>query len=95
MIIKSINGQLAVRETLFWDVSKENLDPERNRHLIIERVITRGNLDEFSALLHFYGIRKIRNTLKSLPVLDKKSMNFIVTFFNIHPKDLECYQKKL
>lgn len=95
MIIKGLDGQLEFRKTLFWDVSKEELDPDRNRHLIIERVISRGNLDEFSVLLHFYGMRKIRNTLKSLPVLDKKSMNFIITFFNIDPKELECHRKKL
>jgi len=91
MIIKGIKGQLEVRKTLFWDVSKESLDPERNRHLIIERVITRGNLNEFSALLHFYGMRKIRNTLKNMPALDRKSMNFVITFFNIDPKELECH----
>jgi len=46
MIIRSTCGQLVVRESLFRDVSKENPDPERNRQLIIERVITRGNLVE-------------------------------------------------
>jgi hypothetical protein len=95
MIIKSGKSQLQVRESLFWDVSKDNLDPQRNRQLIIERVITRGDLDEFSALLHFYGIKKIRNTLKMIPVLDKKSLNFIIKFFNINPIELKCFQKKL
>jgi hypothetical protein len=59
MIIRSETGQLFIRENLFWDVSKESLDPEKNRQLIIERVITRGNIDEFSGLLHFYGMRQI------------------------------------
>jgi len=95
MIIRSVNGQLFIRESLFWDVSKDNLDPERNRQLIIERVITRGNLDEFSGLIHFYGTRKIKNTLKSIKALDKKSRNFVVTFFGLEEKELACYQKKL
>jgi len=95
MIIKGDNGQMTVRESLFWDVSKESLDPERNRQLIIERIITRGNLDEFSALLHFYGLKKIRNTLKNIPVLDKKSRNLVMVFFNLGEKELACCKKRL
>ena len=93
MIIRSTYGQLVVRESLFWDVSKENLDPERNRLLIIERVITRGNLEEFSGLMRFYGKRKIKNTLKNIALLDKKSRNFAVTFFGLDKKELTCYQR--
>jgi len=85
---------LPFRRELFWDIDFANLNLEKHKRLIIERVLTLGNLEEFRQLLVIYKAEIIRQTIMELGYLDPKTMNFVISFFEIDKNQLRCYTKK-
>jgi hypothetical protein len=83
-----------IRKELFWDISPEQLDIQRNRRLIIDRVLQYGNLKEFIYILDLYGIEKIKQEVKQIAYLDPKTLEFVSGYFNIDKKELKCFIKK-
>lgn len=83
-----------IREQLFWDIDTENFDFEKNKTLIIERVLNYGTISEFKAVLNYYGFDIIRQELKKVGYLEPKTLEFVTSFFNIDKKMLRCYTKK-
>ena len=86
---------LPLRKELFWDIDFDNLNIEKHKRLIIERVITLGELDEFHYILMIYGKHVIKQIIMELGYLDPKTMNFVTTYFGMSKKQLRCYTKKL
>jgi len=76
---------------LFWDTDFQNIDYEEHSRFVIERVLTRGNLQDWKELKHYYGIEKIKDEVVKLRYLDKITLNFCHTFFNIQKEDFRCY----
>jgi hypothetical protein len=88
------NKNIQLRDTLFWDVEKEGIDAQRSKALIIERVLTRGNMIEFKQLIRFYTQDEISQVVVKIAHLDPRSLNFISGFLNIPRKDFLCYKKR-
>ncbi len=96
MINLERNGKhIHLREVLFWDVDQDSLDPARSEILIIERVITRGNLQEFKELVSFYSGRELADAVVRIGYLDNRTLNFVSKYFNIPKKEFKCYQKNI
>lgn len=76
-------GDFPFSQYLFWDTSVENIDPIQNRNYIIERVLSRGSLEDFYYLIHLYTNDEIRTAIKNSKVLDKKTVNFCSHYFKI------------
>ncbi|MEQ1553380.1 MAG: hypothetical protein ABL929_04325 [Ferruginibacter sp.] len=68
---------------LFWDTPIELIDKEKHKKSIIERVITKGFLEDFYILIKMYTSEEIACAIKKSRVLDKKSANFCSLYFNI------------
>ena len=86
---------LQLRNTLFWDIDPGALDSFRSRLLIIERVLTRGNMEEFKQMKEFYSLDELRQTVVKIGYLDPRTLNFISTYLDIPKEDFLCYRKKL
>jgi hypothetical protein len=84
---------LPLRKELFWDIDFNSLDPELHKRLIIERVLTLGNLDEFFVLLKIYDHKTLIDNIIKIGYLDPKTMSFVISFFKINKKSLRCYTK--
>lgn len=84
-----------LRNTLFWDVDNGSLNATRSRSLIIERVLTRGNMYEFKQLKEFYSLDELRQTVVKIGYLDPRTLNFISTYLDIPKEDFLCYRKRL
>lgn len=80
--------------THFWDVNISVLGPHAAKRLIIERVFTRGELNEIKSVLEYYGEEQVLQTLYTLPFLEPKNLNFISKFFNKPRKEFRCYHRK-
>ena len=48
---------------LFWDTPFDKIDWEKNYLMVIERVVERGNEQEWQEINRFYGEWKVRYTL--------------------------------
>ncbi len=82
---------LIIRKELFWDINFDNLDPLRHRRLIIERVLSFGNLQEFRTIMKYYGREIVRDEIKKVGYLDPKTFQFAVSFLKIPKKEMKCY----
>jgi plasmid maintenance system antidote protein VapI len=54
------------RSALFWDTDMESLDWQRQFRAIISRVMERGNDQERSEIIRFYGDEKIRAVMDAV-----------------------------
>ena len=86
--------QLKLRPALFWDLNIPEMNEQKNERIIIERVITLGNLDEWKAIVNYYGLEDIKSVVLKAGNLDPKTISFIETYLNIRKEELRCYKKK-
>lgn len=85
---------IPVRNEIFWDIDFKTLNPDTNKSLIIERVLSFGNLDELQFLFRYYSVDIIRQTAKNIGYLDPETFDFVTGFLNIDKEEMKCYIKK-
>lgn len=73
------------RQSLFWDVDPKTIDPQKHARYIIERVLLRGDVEDFRRVMETYGEEKIKESVLQNKTLDKRSQNFWCLYFNIKP----------
>ncbi len=79
-----------LRKTLFWDVDPLGIDYEKHARFVIERVLTRGNWNDWLELREFYGLEMIKNEALQIRCLDKVTLNFCHTIFKIPKEKFRC-----
>lgn len=85
--LQSLSGHL------FWDIDSQKPDEHKHKTLIIERVITRGNLEDLKILFRLYPLKIIKQEIVKAGFLDKKTLNWVSNFFNIPKTKFKCYSK--
>lgn len=76
---------------LFWDIDINSLNAEEHARFIVERVITRGTLEDWLALKKLYGLRRIKEEVLQIRSLDPKTLTFFSTYFNLDKKEFRCF----
>lgn len=71
--------------TLFWDTVIDNVNLIQHKDYFIERVITRGALEDIYCMVKLYSSDDIILSLRKSKVLDKKTINFCNLFFKSTP----------
>ncbi|TAE60394.1 MAG: hypothetical protein EAZ89_01570 [Bacteroidetes bacterium] len=84
--------QLELRPALFWDVNVEEVDLHSHRASVIERISTRGRLEEFRAMLAFYGRETVKKTLLDARYLDKRTLAYCSLIFDVPITEFRCYK---
>lgn len=85
---------LNIKKELFWDMDFMILDKNINRRLIIERVLSYGNLSELKEIVKYYGRVIIIQEIKKAGYLDPKTLEFVVGYLGVSKEELKCYLKK-
>jgi len=80
---------------LFWDVDREELDIEKNRAFIVQRVLERGHDSDWELLKVCYTIQEIVDTAKQLRSLEPTALAFASCIGNAKKEDFRCYTSKL
>jgi len=83
-----------LKRQYFWDVDFKELDAEKSRRLIIERVFTLGTSEEIMLIVDYYGTETIIQVLTSLNYLDPKTLNFVSLYFNVPLPSFKCYIRR-
>ncbi|MBU3659465.1 MAG: hypothetical protein FGM14_06335 [Flavobacteriales bacterium] len=81
-------------KTLFWDVNIQDIDAEIHSLFIVERVLTRGTLDDFRAIKNYYGIEKLKSIIVKIKNLDERTLSFCSVYFSIPKSEFRCYNFK-
>ena len=83
----------SLHKHIFWDLNINNLDQQKNKTIIIERVFNRGDIDDFKIVMNLYGEKTIKQEIIKSGFLDKKTLNWASSFFNIPKTKFQCYKK--
>jgi hypothetical protein len=85
--IKTLN----LPKRLFWDVEYDKIDWNEKWFFVIERVIQRGDISDFSQIFHYYGRVKIKQVAMQATYFDKLTLSFIQNYFNFSKSQIRCY----
>ena len=78
----------------FWDVKFEEIDYEKDKFYVIEKVLNYGLWNDFVELLRFYGKATIRKEIVKTAYLKKDVLNFVCIYFNIELSEFKCYNRR-
>lgn len=83
-----------IADRLFWDVKVDDLDFEKDRLYVIDRVMNYGGWNDFLEVLRFYGEEVIRTEIVRSSYLKKDVLNFVCFYFGLKPEEFECYNRR-
>ena len=83
-----------ISASLLWEYDLNNFDYQDTKALVVQRVIERGRMYDFYAMLNLYGLEETKNTIKKIKCLNKKDMNFVNVVFEIPFIELRCYTEQ-
>ena len=84
--------ELQLRPSLFWDVDVNSIDLEKHKALVIERITLRGRLEEFKAVLDYYGRDTVKDVLLNARYLDRVTLSFCSSLFKVPITEFRCYK---
>jgi len=80
---------------LLWDIDKSKFDWDKMKTIIVQRVIERGNRDDFYAILQQYGgMESVREIVKQTAFYDPRDEALAISLFDLKKEDLVCYKHK-
>lgn len=79
-----------ISKVLLWDNDLQKFDFNKNRSLVVERVVKLGTMSDFYAAIRFYGglenfIKIIRDEVTGL---NSEDLSFLKTVFHINENEL-------
>lgn len=83
-----------IDKVYFWDVDYGNMDEQKSKRLIVERVMNFGNLEEIGLVIRYYGKEEVINTICKINYFDPKTLNFLSILFKIPKNKFKCYTRK-
>ena len=84
-----------LHKKLFWDSEFEQLDLEKHKKYIIERVLERGyDWKQFKEMINYYGREEVIRVIKELYYLTDSVISFCHYYFEIPKNEMRCYIRK-
>ena len=79
---------------LFWDWNFAKIDWQSDYLAVIDRVIERGNKDQWREMVQYYGKSKVIKALKSeINYLPDYAIDDVCGYFKIKKEELACYAR--
>lgn len=82
--------ELELRQALFWDLNVAVIDLQQHQASVIERITTRGRLEELRAMVAYYGQETVKNTLLQARYLDKRTLAYCSLIFDVSVTEFSC-----
>lgn len=88
-------GRYKISPTLLWDYDLRHFDWQRNRCIVVQRVVERGRVEDYFAAFDLYGgIAGFRELLREVTTLSERDMNFVCKVFHLETEELRCYTRR-
>lgn len=78
---------------LFWDIDVKTLNPIKSKRIIIERIVTRGDIYHINQAITYYGKPVFVQEATLAGNLDKKTLNWLSIVLEIPKNQFLCYTK--
>ncbi len=79
---------------LFWDIDASQLDIDRNKGIIIQRVLKYGLISDWEKVFRYYQLNQIVSVTKTIRDLDDKTLSFISALSKTPKEAFLCYSMK-
>ncbi len=76
---------------LFWDVNIADIDEERHKRFIIQRVLERGGLEDIRNTVKHYGLASFTSEAQQIRSLDPITLSFASCLCGIGKDTFKCY----
>ena len=83
-----------IAKRVFWDVRFDELDYEKDRFFIIEKVMNYGLWNDFLEVVKFYGKDVIKQEIVKSACLKKEVLNFLCFYLELKPSEFLCYTQR-
>jgi hypothetical protein len=84
-----------LKDRLFWDWKLDEINWRRAARLVIERVLVRGNDEEYEEIIRFYGRDRILHVLtKERCFLPNYRLDRVTGYFGLKMEDIPCYRDR-
>jgi hypothetical protein len=80
-----------LRKSLLWEYDASRIDWQSMRSLVVQRVVERGRIDDFHAILNLYGLSGVKEAIRQIAYLNPKDRVFVCKIFNLKKEELKCY----
>ena len=64
------------------------------RNVVVERVIDRGRMDDYYAMMNLYGLDGVKDAIKQIPYLNSRNILFVCSVFGLIKSELQCFTRK-
>lgn len=89
-----LHREARVRESLLWEYDLDRFDWQAMRMLVVQRVVERGRMDDFYAILNLYGLEAVKEAIRQISYLNPKDLSFVCSVFELRKEELKCYTKQ-
>jgi hypothetical protein len=84
----------ALNNFLFWDIDSKKIDAFRDKNIIIERALLRGDESDEVLVFSFYPEKDIIEVVCGLKNMPVKICNYLSFRLNIEKERFACYNRK-
>ncbi len=79
--------------SLFWDTNPDTVDYDKHPRYVIEKVITRGQFEDWEEIKRYYGLETIKECALKSRDLNPKALSFLSAIFDIPKEKFKWYMQ--
>lgn len=83
-----------ISKRAFWDVGFENLDFEKQKDYIVQKIFEYGSWNDMLIITRYYGKENTKQVLQKSKFYLPDAISFIATVFNINKEEMACSTTK-
>lgn len=89
-------GKHKINPGLLWEYRLDNFDWQKNRWIVVERVVSLGRLSDFYAAFDLYGgYCGFRKIVRDEAIdLSPRNLDFACHALNLDPTETLCYKRE-
>ena len=93
---EKIKPNTQIPKKLLWDVDWNNFDLQKNKKMVVQRVIEYGLPEDYNTIFQLYGgVSGVRKIIKEISHFRyPQDISFVCMAFNLKKENLKCYKRQ-
>jgi len=93
---ENVKPNVQIPRKLLWDVDWDNFDLQKNKKIVVQRVIENGLPEDYNTMFQLYGgVSGVREIVKEIPHFRyPQDVSFVCMAFDLKKEDLKCYKRQ-
>ena len=93
---EKIKPNMQIPKKLLWDVDWNNFDLQKNKKMVVQRVIEYGLPEDYNTIFQLYGgVSGVRKIIKEISHFRyPQDISFVCMAFNLKKENLKWYKRQ-